>query len=163
MYMYVLWLLVFSSPSSTLFHLPLLPPFFPLPPFPCPPFPTLYISFPPPSPLFPSPLPPLPPSSSLSRLGDQVVSVNGISLLSVTHFDAVQVLKDTGRHVSLVSWKLTWGWWLQVVKSKPSSSRNSWYTVRQTHLYIALIVPSPHPTFCCLHNCSMEKQATCTL
>lgn len=78
-----------------------------------------YISFPPPSPppLFfpflitsplsppspPSPLPPLPPSFSLSRLGDQVISVNGISLLSVTHFDAVQVLKDTGRHVSLVS------------------------------------------------------------
>lgn len=67
-----------------------------------------YISFPPP-PLSPPPspsplpLPPLPPSFSLSRLGDQVVSVNGISLLSVTHFDAVQVLKDTGRHVSLVS------------------------------------------------------------
>ena len=38
-----------------------------------------------------------------SRLGDQIVSVNGVSLMTVQHADAVQALKDSGRNVVLVS------------------------------------------------------------
>ena len=38
----------------------------------------------------------------LCRLGDQIVSVNGISLLNVTHAEAVQTLKDSGSTIELV-------------------------------------------------------------
>jgi hypothetical protein len=43
------------------------------------------------------------PLPCLPRLGDQLVSVNGISLMDVAHANAVQVLKDSGKNVSLVS------------------------------------------------------------
>lgn len=36
------------------------------------------------------------------RLGDQIVSVNGINLMTVQHADAVQALKDSGKNVVLV-------------------------------------------------------------
>ena len=86
---------------------PPLPP--PLPPLPSPsPSPTL---FPSPSPPPPPPLPsspplllPLPlPCSSYLRSGDQLLSVNGVSLASVRHMQAVHILRDAGKQVSLVS------------------------------------------------------------
>ena len=36
------------------------------------------------------------------RLGDQIISVNGITLMTVQHADAVQALKDSGKNVILV-------------------------------------------------------------
>ena len=36
------------------------------------------------------------------RLGDQIVSVNGFTLMKVQHADAVQALKDSGSNVVLV-------------------------------------------------------------
>lgn len=39
-----------------------------------------------------------------SRLGDQIANANGVSLLSVTHAEAVKILKDTGFSIDLVSY-----------------------------------------------------------
>lgn len=36
------------------------------------------------------------------RLGDQIASVNDVSLLNVTHADAVKILKDAGSSIELV-------------------------------------------------------------
>lgn len=36
------------------------------------------------------------------RLGDQISSVNGVSLLNVTHADAVKILKESGSIIELV-------------------------------------------------------------
>ena len=36
------------------------------------------------------------------RLGDQIVKVNGNSLLDVTHAEAVEILKNSGKRVELV-------------------------------------------------------------
>ena len=43
---------------------------------------------------------------SPSRLGDQVVSVNGVSLEDVNHSVAVDALKRAGHHVTLVSYSM---------------------------------------------------------
>ena len=42
----------------------------------------------------------------LFRLGDQIISVNGITLMTVQHADAVQALKDSGKNVILVCWSV---------------------------------------------------------
>ena len=41
--------------------------------------------------------------SSCCRLGDQIISVNGVNLEDVTHHDAVQTLKNSGKDVELVN------------------------------------------------------------
>lgn len=41
--------------------------------------------------------------SSYYRLGDQIASVNGNTLLNVTHADAVKILKDSDHDIELVS------------------------------------------------------------
>lgn len=38
----------------------------------------------------------------LCRLGDQIACVNGVSLLNVTHADAVTILKDSDHNIELV-------------------------------------------------------------
>ncbi len=46
------------------------------------------------------------------RLGDQIASVNGISLLDVHHSDAVNILKDSGSNVELVRYIIVpWHCW----------------------------------------------------
>jgi hypothetical protein len=39
----------------------------------------------------------------LCRLGDQIAAVNGVSLLNVTHADAVRTLKESDHNIELVS------------------------------------------------------------
>ena len=36
------------------------------------------------------------------RLGDQIASVNGISLLGITHAEAVKILRDSGHTIEFV-------------------------------------------------------------